>query len=137
MPLQPILRIRHRITGAISLKKNNRPVTTEPYYLELLDKTGGLFIGDTTRKELYLTFDNGYENGYTEKVLDTLKEKGVPATFFVTGHYLDSSSQLVQRMVDEGHIVGNHSWHHPSLPKVSDEKLTEELNRVKKSVLPK
>ncbi|GAE26365.1 carbohydrate esterase [Halalkalibacter wakoensis JCM 9140] len=112
-------------------EKDNKPVGTEPHYQELLDKTGGFFIGDTSKKELYLTFDNGYENGYTEKVLDVLKEKEVPAAFFVTGHYLNDASDLIVRMVEEGHIVGNHSWHHPSLPEVGDGRLTNELNKVK------
>lgn len=112
-------------------QKDNKPATTEPHFLEMLEKANGFFIGDTARKELYLTFDNGYENGYTEKVLDVLKEKNVPGAFFVTGHYLDKSSDLVLRMVEEGHIVGNHSWHHPSLPEVGDGRLVRELNKVK------
>ncbi|WP_100406376.1 delta-lactam-biosynthetic de-N-acetylase [Bacillus solitudinis] len=112
-------------------EKDNKPVTTEPHYLELLEKHSSFFIGDTSKKEIYLTFDNGYENGYTEKVLDVLKEKEVPATFFVTGHYLNNATELVQRMVEEGHIVGNHSWHHPSLPEVGDGRLIEELTKVK------
>ncbi|WP_078551607.1 delta-lactam-biosynthetic de-N-acetylase [Bacillus alkalicellulosilyticus] len=112
-------------------EKDNKPVTTEAKYLELLEKHGGMFIGDTSKKELYLTFDNGYENGYTAMVLDVLKEKKVPATFFVTGHYLQTEQDLIQRMVKEGHIVGNHSWHHPSLPKVDNERLKRELNKVK------
>lgn len=112
-------------------EKDNKPVTTEPHFLELLEKTNSIFIGDTDKKELFLTFDNGYENGYTEKVLDVLKEKQVPATFFVTGHYLKTAPDLVIRMVEEGHIVGNHSWNHPSLPNIGDGKLIEELNSVK------
>ncbi|UCZ55241.1 delta-lactam-biosynthetic de-N-acetylase [Bacillus shivajii] len=107
--------------------KNNEPATTEPEYEELLDKYGGFYIGDTSEKELYLTFDNGYENGYTIKVLDVLKEKEVPAAFFVTGHYLDKERDLIERMVDEGHTIGNHSYHHPSLPKVSDERIEREI----------
>lgn len=110
---------------------NQKPVTTEPHFQQLLDQYGGFFIGDTTKKELYLTFDNGYENGFTEKVLDVLKEKKVPATFFVTGHYLKTEPELVKRMVKEGHIVGNHSWNHPSLAQISDERLKEELAKVK------
>ncbi|WP_208402039.1 delta-lactam-biosynthetic de-N-acetylase [Halalkalibacterium halodurans] len=111
--------------------RNNEPATTESHYIELLDKYGGFFIGDTSRKELYLTFDNGYENGYTAVILDVLKDKQVPATFFVTGHYLETEQELIRRMVGEGHIVGNHSWHHPSLPNVSDERLERELEKVK------
>ncbi|MBU9722871.1 MULTISPECIES: delta-lactam-biosynthetic de-N-acetylase [Bacillaceae] len=111
--------------------KNNEPATTEPIYEELLDKYGGFYIGDTTKKEIYLTFDNGYENGYTEKVLDVLKEKDVPAAFFVTGHYLDKQRDLIMRMEEEGHIVGNHSYHHPSLPEVSDERIERELESLR------
>ncbi|WP_088103184.1 delta-lactam-biosynthetic de-N-acetylase [Halalkalibacter urbisdiaboli] len=111
--------------------KDNKPVTTEPHFIELLENNGGFFIGDTSKKELFLTFDNGYENGYTKEVLDVLKEKQVPAAFFVTGHYLNDAEDLVKRMVAEGHIVGNHSWHHPSLPEVGDGRLMEELNKVK------
>lgn len=113
-------------------EKDNKPVTTEPDYLDMLRRTGGFFIGNTHQKELYLTFDNGYENGYTGNVLDVLQEKKVPATFFVTGHYLNSAPDMVARMVDEGHIVGNHSWSHPSLPSVGDGQLTDELTKVKK-----
>ncbi|ADU29091.1 delta-lactam-biosynthetic de-N-acetylase [Evansella cellulosilytica] len=111
--------------------KNNEPASTEPLYEELLNKYGGFYIGDTTKKELYLTFDNGYENGYTAEVLDVLKEKEIPATFFVTGHYLDTERELIHRMVDEGHIVGNHSYHHPSLPKVDDDRLKRELENLR------
>ncbi|NLO21734.1 MAG: delta-lactam-biosynthetic de-N-acetylase [Syntrophomonadaceae bacterium] len=65
---------------------------------------------------IFLTFDEGYENGYTAEILDTLKSSQVPAAFFVTGPYISSNPELVQRMVEEGHIVGNHSQTHPSMP---------------------
>ncbi len=112
-------------------EKENKPVTTEPHFLTMLEQHGGIFIGDISKKELYLTFDNGYENGFTAMILDVLKQKKVPAAFFVTGHYLKTEGELVQRMVQEGHIIGNHSWHHPSLPKISDERLKEELESIK------
>jgi peptidoglycan-N-acetylmuramic acid deacetylase len=98
---------------------------------DLLGRYGAFYKADPNKKILYLTFDNGYENGYTEKVLDVLKKEKVPATFFVTGHYLNSASDLVKRMVKEGHIVGNHSWHHPDLTRVSDERLVNELEKVR------
>ncbi|PYZ97038.1 delta-lactam-biosynthetic de-N-acetylase [Alteribacter lacisalsi] len=112
-------------------KENNEPPTTEPHYEQLLEKYGGFYIGDTSKKDIYLTFDNGYENGYTQKVLDVLKEKQVPAAFFVTGHYMDTERELIKRMVEEGHIVGNHSYHHPSLPEVDDARLKRELENLK------
>ncbi|MBR2303549.1 MAG: polysaccharide deacetylase family protein [Ruminococcus sp.] len=74
-----------------------------------------------------LTFDQGYENGYTAKILDTLKEKGVKATFFVVQDYAERNPELVQRMIDEGHIIGNHSVHHLSMPELDYDKCREEI----------
>ena len=70
-------------------------------------------------KILYLTFDAGYENGYTAPILDTLKKHQVPAAFFVVGHFLETSPELVKRMVNEGHTVANHTFHHPDMSKIS------------------
>ena len=78
------------------------------------------YIGDTTGKRLYLTFDAGYENGCTEKILDILKQQQVPAAFFLVGNYLEKNADLVRRMVEEGHIVGNHTMHHHDMSKLSD-----------------
>lgn len=103
-------------------------------FKEILQKHGAIFLGDTSKKELYLTFDNGYENGYTARILDTLKEKKVPATFFVTGHYVKEEPELLRRMAREGHIIGNHSWSHPDITTVSNEKMEEELHRVRDEV---
>ncbi|MGZ4111950.1 MAG: delta-lactam-biosynthetic de-N-acetylase [Tumebacillaceae bacterium] len=100
----------------------------------MLVKSESIFLGDTTQKSLYLTFDNGYENGYTEKVLDVLKAKQVPATFFVTGQYIKDQPELLKRMVAEGHIIGNHSWSHPDVSQISNEKLKDELDKVKQAV---
>ena len=78
------------------------------------------YIGDTTQKVLYLTFDAGYENGCTEKILDVLKAHNVPAAFFLVGNYMEKNADLVRRMVDEGHIVGNHTMHHYDMSKIAD-----------------
>ena len=78
------------------------------------------YIGNTNEKVLYLTFDAGYENGCTAKILDTLKEKQVPAAFFLVGNYIRQSPDLVRRMVAEGHIVGNHTMHHYDMSRLSD-----------------
>ncbi|WP_442950359.1 delta-lactam-biosynthetic de-N-acetylase [Paenibacillus sp. DMB20] len=110
------------------------PSIDQEGFKELLKKHGAVFMGDPAKKELYLTFDNGYENGYTSGILDTLKTKKVPATFFVTGHYVKTQAELLKRMTAEGHIIGNHSWSHPDVSAISEEKLTEELNRVKTEV---
>lgn len=86
------------------------------------------FIDDSGEKLLYLTFDEGYENGYTGAILDTLKEKGVKAAFFVTYDYCVSSPELVKRMIAEGHSVGNHSYSHPSFPSLSPEEVKQEVS---------
>lgn len=78
------------------------------------------YIGDVGEKVLYLTFDAGYENGCTAKILDTLKEKQVPAAFFLVGNYIRRSPDLVRRMVAEGHTVGNHTMHHYDMSRLSD-----------------
>jgi len=106
----------------------------EEGFKDILQKHGAIFLGDTSQKELYLTFDNGYENGHTAKILDVLKEKKVPATFFVTGHYIKDQPELLKRMVAEGHIIGNHSWSHPDITTVSNDKMSQELNRVRDEV---
>lgn len=74
----------------------------------IINKYDGICMGNAELPYVYLTFDNGYEAGYTEKILNVLKENQVPAAFFITGHYVNTQPELVQRMIDEGHIVGNH-----------------------------
>ncbi len=93
---------------------------------ETFGALGGVFIMPDEPK-LYLTFDEGYENGYTPQILDTLKEKNVKATFFITRGYAEGNPELVQRMINEGHTVGNHSWSHPSMPDLSPEQAREEI----------
>ena len=85
-----------------------------------------VYVGQPDQK-IYLTFDNGYENGNTEKILDTLKEKKVSAVFFVTGQYVKENPGLIERMIDEGHIIGNHSLHHYSFPSISTKSMTTEI----------
>lgn len=79
------------------------------------------YMADGDEKVLYLTFDCGYENGNTEPILDALKAHNAPATFFVVGHMLESAPDIVKRMVADGHTVGNHTYHHPDMSKISDE----------------
>lgn len=95
--------------------------------MSLMDKYGCIDIGNAEDKSIYLTFDEGYENGYTAKILDTLKKHNVPAAFFITEPYLKKNADLVDRMVKEGHIVGNHTVNHPSLPSLGDEEIEREL----------
>ena len=78
------------------------------------------YIGATSEKVIYLTFDAGYENGCTAQILDVLQKQEVPAAFFLVGNYMEKNADLVRRMVSEGHIVGNHTMHHPDMSKISD-----------------
>lgn len=98
---------------------------------EELAKYDAWYLGDDTEKVLYLTFDCGYENGNTEKILDALQKHNAKATFFVVGHFLESAPELVKRMSEEGHIVGNHTWHHYDMDTIAEEsKFREELDSV-------
>ena len=96
-------------------------------YKGILDSVGGIYVGDKDKKNIYLTFDCGYENGYTEKILDVLEEKNVNATFFLTGHYIDSAKDLVLRMKEEGHILANHSNLHKNITTLNRGQIEEEI----------
>lgn len=85
------------------------------------------YMGSGEEKVLFLTFDAGYENGHTEKILDVLKKHQIPAAFFLVGSYLERNADLVRRMVDEGHIVGNHTLHHRDMSRQSPEEFAAEL----------
>ena len=85
-----------------------------------LHKLDAAYLGNTEEKVLYLTFDAGYENGCTEQILDVLQKHNAPAAFFLVGNYIEKNGDLVRRMVEEGHIVGNHTMHHPNMSKISD-----------------
>ncbi|MBE6963176.1 MAG: delta-lactam-biosynthetic de-N-acetylase [Ruminococcaceae bacterium] len=88
---------------------------------EALAKYNACFLGDTGKKVIYLTFDCGYENGYTAPILDALKKHNAPAAFFIVGTMLDTAPDIVRRMAAEGHIVGNHTLHHPDMSAISDQ----------------
>lgn len=114
---------------AWGLKRNTdgRPPEADPQGCALLRQYGGLYLGDTEKKTIYLTFDEGYENGYTGKILDVLRENNVRAIFFITGDYLKREPELVRRMIEEGHEVGNHTVSHPSLPTLSTDAIEKEI----------
>lgn len=96
---------------------------------DYLKKFDAYFVGEPTENVIYLTFDAGYENGYTEPILNTLKENNVPATFFLVGTYIRDNGELVKRMLDEGHIVANHTMHHPDMSAISNkESFIKELS---------
>ncbi len=104
---------------------------------KLIDKYNGIAMGNNDDKTIYLTFDLGYEGGYTAKILDALKEKNAKATFFITAHYLNTAPDLVERMINEGHIVGNHTVNHKSMPDLTDEELKKELMNLNQALYEK
>ena len=109
-------------TGAwgLSFRQENAP-PIGPASGEELARFNAAYLGDPKQKVLYLTFDAGYENGCTAKILDILKKHQVPAAFFLVGNYMERNADLVRRMVAEGHIVGNHTMHHYDMSKLEDQ----------------
>lgn len=112
---------------------NASPEELKDYHAGFIDPDGS-----EDNKVIYLTFDCGFENGNTEPILDALKKHNAPATFFIVGNYLETSPELVQRMLDEGHTVGNHTYHHPDITQISTKetfrKELEELETLFKEI---
>ena len=119
-------------TGAWGLSFSEQGQTPSgPASADQLKRLDGAYVGNGEEKVLYLTFDAGYENGYTGDILDVLKKHQVPAAFFLVGDYLERNADLVRRMVAEGHIVGNHTASHPDMSKITDKTaFTRELSEV-------
>lgn len=120
--------------GFYRSKNGQLPSIAQEGFMDVLKRHNAVFLGNTEEKELYLTFDNGYENGFTPGILDVLKEKQVPAAFFVTGHYIKDQPELIKRMAAEGHAVGNHSWSHPDMSTLGSARIAEELEKVRSGV---
>ena len=120
----PVLIISANEYGVGKNKTGERPNVS----IKTIEENNGYTIGSDD-KRIYLTFDCGYENGYTLKILDVLKETDTKACFFITGHYLNSSYDIVKRMITDGHIVGNHTYSHKSFNESSNEEI---LNDIKK-----
>lgn len=125
--LQSIFPYAQKRCWGIARQPDNKTPRADPGANEVLTKYRGKYVGDVTKNIVYLTFDEGYENGYTAKILDTLRNNNVKAAFFITGPYLNEQQELVRRMVEEGHTVGNHTIHHPSLPEKDDSQIEEEV----------
>lgn len=109
-----------------NMDEQNRP-TACVQLQESYGEHGAVFLMPEEKKKVYLTFDEGYENGYTAEILDVLKEKECPAVFFVTMSYATSNTELIQRMIDEGHVVANHSVNHKSMPDLDSATAVEEI----------
>ena len=114
--------------GGLSYRTEGAP-PVGPADSAQLEKYDAVYLGDASKKVIYLTFDAGYENGCTEKILDVLKKRQIPAAFFLAGNYLERNPDLVRRMTREGHIVGNHTMHHPDMSKLTNlDAFTKELS---------
>lgn len=114
----------------LSFQEEGQPPVANTSASEL-EKFDAFYTGNQDEKVLYLTFDAGYENGNTPSILDALKKHNAPATFFVVGTYISSNPELITRMVSEGHVVGNHTYHHPDMSQMaSKEEFEEELSSV-------
>jgi len=104
---------------------------------KVLEENGGICLGNKEKKNVYLTFDEGYEAGYTPQILETLKNNEVKATFFITAHYLNTQEDLVKQMINEGHIVGNHTVNHKSMPDLNEEEIKKEVIELHQSIYEK
>ncbi|MDA8233496.1 MAG: polysaccharide deacetylase family protein, partial [Clostridia bacterium] len=115
--------------------KEHRTPEITAHQKELVDKYGIYFVADEKTKAIVLTFDLGYENGYTGRILDTLDKHQVKAIFFVTGPWLKENPELAQRMVKEGHIIGNHTWSHPSLPTLDKKAFMADIKKLENDIV--
>ena len=126
-----------KIGWGIKRKDNHEQPDLGSTNQQLIDQYNGMAMGNREDKSIYLTFDLGYEAGYTENILNVLKEKNVQGAFFITAHYLNTASDLVERMINEGHIVGNHTVNHKSMPDLSDEEIKTELMTLNQTLYEK
>ncbi len=117
--------------------KNNEQPVLDVESLKTLQEYNGYSMGNKDSKKVYITFDAGYEAGYTEKILETLKKNNVTATFFITAHYLNTAEDLVMKMIKNGNIVGNHTVNHKCLVDLSDEEIKKEIMDLHTAVLEK
>ena len=125
------------ISWGLKRSENHEQPQLDNSSLELLKKYDGIAMGNELNPYLYLTFDLGYEAGYTEKILDVLEENKVKAIFFITGHYLNTQEDLVKRMIEDGHIVGNHTVNHKSLSTLSESEIEKEIMDLHKALYEK
>ncbi len=115
---------------SFGVSKDGKPHDISVNNQKFYEKYGGMCLDTSGEKVIYLTFDCGYENGVTPKILDTLKAKKVPAAFFVTMDYLKSAPEIAARMIKEGHTIGNHSDTHANFSKISREQMVKEVENV-------
>lgn len=116
---------------------NHKQSTLDTASEKVIREFEGISLGNKESNKVYLTFDCGYEAGYTESILDVLEKNDVKATFFITAHYLNTASDIVKRMIEDGHIVGNHTVNHKCLPNLNDEEIKKEVMELHNAVYEK
>ena len=116
-----------KIEWGIKREKNHIKPDVGRRNKEILEKYKGICLESGDTNKIYLTFDEGYEAGYTDEILDILKINEVKATFFLTAHYVNTSEELVKQMIEEGHIIGNHTVNHKSMPTLNDVEVEKEI----------
>lgn len=126
-----------KVGWGVKRNKNHEQPDVDAENKKVLEENNGICMGSKDSKNIYLTFDEGYEAGYTPQILETLKANNVKATFFITAHYVNSQPDLVKKMIDEGHIVGNHTVNHKSMPDLTDEQIRKEVMDLHQSVYEK
>ena len=117
--------------------ENNKQPTLDSKAVKIVEQFDGYTMGNKDKKYVYLTFDAGYEAGYTENILKTLKENGVEATFFITAHYLNTAEELVLEMIKNGNDVGNHTVNHKCIANLTEEQIKEEVMKLHNAVFEK
>ena len=125
--------LSNKSRGWYFIPNNQHQVPGIPEAARFISKYGGMYVGDTSRNVLYLTFDCGYENGYTTPILDALRDNQVRASFFVTESYVNKNPDLIKRMVADGHAVCNHTSTHPSMPAISNSRIESEIRKTEES----
>ena len=126
-----------KIEWGLKRNDNHQQPEISSNWIKLLKENNGIAIGNNSTKYIYLTFDEGYEAGYTKQILETLKNNNVIATFFITAHYCNSASDLVKQMIDYNQIVGNHTCNHKSMPSISNEEINREVMDLHKTIYEK
>ena len=126
-----------KIEWGIKRNENHEQPDLGSVNKRIIDERNGIAMGNKDSKKVYLTFDEGYEAGYTPKILEVLKENEVKAAFFITAHFVNTQPDLVQRMIDEGHIVGNHTVNHKSMPSLSEDQIKSEVMTLHQTIYEK
>ena len=137
MPTNSNVLSNKKIEWGIKRKENHEQPDFGSENIKILKDNNGFAVGNKDKKNIYLTFDEGYEAGYTPEILRVLKDNNVNATFFITAHYLNTQPELIKQMIDEGHIVGNHTVNHKSMPSLTKEEITKEVMDLHKAIYDK